>query len=355
EKLRSFNFEQGRYLADILLDGVIEPVPEGEHLIVVPDDVLGILPFEVLVLDGNGTVHTRRARRSDQIMVSVSGVQFLGDRNTVSYWQSLTARTNSKRYAGQGPNGGRTLVIADPVFGELDERWRGSEQATGGATRQVSTEARSSRRPSLMGAPVDLICGPQPPTWIRLEESDGLVQRLSWMYGPDADIRTGLAANKRDFLDNAACGLDGYAQLVFAGHGYFGNDLPGILEPVLVFSLMPPGTDGYLRMSEVTALEINADVVALAACRSGLGEHVAGEGVLGMGRAFQYAGAKSVLVSLWPVAVDSSVHLIANFFAFRKGGRSKLDSLTRARFLLRESGYDHPYFWASFILVGEVE
>ena len=67
------------------------------------------------------------------------------------------------------------------------------------------------------------------------------------------------------------------------------------MEPVLVLTLVPPGTDGFLRMTEVMGLNMNADIVALTACQTGLGKRTAGEGTMGMGRAFQYAGAKSVL------------------------------------------------------------
>ncbi|MEI6135562.1 MAG: CHAT domain-containing protein, partial [Desulfomonile sp.] len=137
-------------------------------------------------------------------------------------------------------------------------------------------------------------------------------------------------------------------------HGYFGKGLPGINEPVLVFTLVPPGKDGYLRMSEVMGLKMNADMVALTACQTGLGKNISGEGTMGMGRAFQYAGAKSVLMSLWSVEESSSVDLVEGFFRHIKEGKNKLEALKLARDEIRKNGYDHPFFWASFILVGEV-
>ena len=75
---------------------------------------------------------------------------------------------------------------------------------------------------------------------------------------------------------------------------------------------------------------------------------------MGMGRAFQYAGAKSVLMTLWSVAQNSSVQLTDSFFHHMKGGKSKLEALKPAREEIHKAGYDHPFFWASFILVGEV-
>ena len=101
-------------------------------------------------------------------------------------------------------------------------------------------------------------------------------------------------------------------------------------------------------------LKMNADIVALTACQTGLGKVISGEGTMGMGRAFQYAGARSVLMSLWSVAEKSSVQMVESFFRHVKEGKSKLEALRLARKEIREAGYDHPFFWAPFILVGEV-
>jgi len=106
-------------------------------------------------------------------------------------------------------------------------------------------------------------------------------------------------------------------------------------------------------MSEVMGLKMNADMVALTACQTGLGKNISGEGTMGMGRAFQYAGAKSVLMSLWSVEESSSVDLVEGIFRNIKEGKNKLEALKLARDEIRKQGYDHPFFWASFILVGE--
>ena len=126
------------------------------------------------------------------------------------------------------------------------------------------------------------------------------------------------------------------------------------MEPVLLLTTVPYGTDGYLRLSEVMGLRMNAGIVALTACMSGLGKTISGEGVMGMGRAFQYAGAKSVLMSLWSVHEDASVKLVERFFRHINERKSELEAIKLARDEIRKEGYDHPYFWAPFILVGEV-
>ena len=74
---------------------------------------------------------------------------------------------------------------------------------------------------------------------------------------------------------------------------------------------------------------------------------------MGMGRAFQYAGARSVLMTLWSVAQNSSVQLTDSFFRHLKDGKNRLEALKLARDDIRKAGYDHPFFWAPFILVGK--
>ncbi len=118
---------------------------------------------------------------------------------------------------------------------------------------------------------------------------------------------------------------------MFATHGVYSTQIPGLKEPFLALTMVPPGTDGFLRMSDILSLKLNADIVALTACQTALGKELSGEGVMSMGRAFQYAGAKSVLMSLWAVQVDSALLLVETFFRNLKEGKNKQESLTAAR------------------------
>lgn len=97
---------------------------------------------------------------------------------------------------------------------------------------------------------------------------------------------------------------------------------------------------------------LDADLVALVACDTAVGDLQRGEGVLGLGRAFQHAGARNVLVSLWPVAEEATVRLISNFFSHIRDGAVPSLALKQAKLDLRAHGFDHPFYWAPFILVG---
>jgi len=107
----------------------------------------------------------------------------------------------------------------------------------------------------------------------------------------------------------------------------------------------------------VAKLELNADLVALTACLTGSGKLLSGEGMVTMGRAFQMAGARAVLTSLWEVDSDSAVTLLTDTFNSINGSQgsntSVLKAVQTARTELRKNGYDHPAFWSAFVLVGE--
>ena len=98
---------------------------------------------------------------------------------------------------------------------------------------------------------------------------------------------------------------------------------------------------------------MNIEIAALTACNTGVGSRLACEGVLSMGRGFQCAGAKSVVMSLWSVAEDPSIMLMKEFFGGLKQGLGKTEAWTRSKVLIRQQGFEHPYFWSSFVLAGD--
>jgi tetratricopeptide (TPR) repeat protein len=340
DKLKTFDLVAAKRLSDLLLADILPDLPKGVPVVIVPDDYLGIVPFEMLVLNSGGEIKT------DRQVPYTSGVEFFGDRNSLSYYQSITALTLARTLGKQKKTQEKLLVIADPVFAMKDAR----VQERGSSTKLTGVEARLYE--DLMATVEDGKVGGL--GFNRLSLTGDLAEHLSTSFKGACTLYTGLKANKQTFMKEIAPGLAEYSKVVFATHGYFGKGLPGINEPVLVFTLVPPGTDGYLRMSEVMGLKMNADMVALTACQSGLGKELSGEGVMGMGRAFQFAGAKSVLMSLWSVSEKSSTTMVESFFKNLKEGKSKLEALKLARDDIRKAGHDHPFYWAAFILVGEV-
>jgi CHAT domain-containing protein len=194
-------------------------------------------------------------------------------------------------------------------------------------------------------------------TFPRLPQTSKLAQNLQTnvFSGQPVELLSGISASEQELRKKE---LAQYRYIVFATHGILDNTVPYLKEPALVFGQI--GTDagertkdGFLTLSEVMQLKLHADVVALTACQTGLGKNVSGEGVMGLGRAFQYAGAKSVLVSLWSVSEDSTTLMAEKFFTYLKEDKTKREAIRLARADARKKGYEHPFFWAPFILIGE--
>jgi CHAT domain-containing protein len=185
----------------------------------------------------------------------------------------------------------------------------------------------------------------------RLEETGALAETLKTAFGEDATALTGKDANKLKLLGED---LGRYRHVVFATHGILDGDVPYVGEPALVLTQVgnADGDDGFLKMSDIMGLKLQCEVVALTACKTGLGREVGGEGVMGLGRAFQHAGAKNALVSLWSVSEKSTTDMTAAFFKSLKEGKTPREALKSARAQLRKGAYGHPFFWAPFVLVG---
>jgi tetratricopeptide (TPR) repeat protein len=335
-----FNPELAASLYRKLLLRVLDDVPKGTPLIIIPDGVLALLPFEALVTGGKVTWN-----KGEFGVDNPDGLTFLGDEHPISYYQSITALTLTRTLGNKDKPKDKLLVMADPVFEIKDQRAQQSDLTK-------LAESDKNRNLQLMQTIEDTSNGSF--RLKRLSETGVLADNLDKMYGANCLSLTGLKANKIDFLSKIAPTLDQYGSVVFATHGVMSTHVPGLMEPFLALTMVPEGTDGFLKMSDILSLKMNADVVALTACQSGLGKELSGEGVMSMGRAFQYAGAKSVLMSLWEVEEKSATTLAENFFKYRKEGKTKLDSLKAARDDIRNAGYKHPFFWSAFILVGEV-
>jgi tetratricopeptide (TPR) repeat protein len=172
--------------------------------------------------------------------------------------------------------------------------------------------------------------------------------------------------------------------LHIATHGFFLSDLPKSTEngrgfagmetkkieenPLLRSGLLFAGAknafsqtnttsneneeDGVLTSYEAMSLDLdNTDLVVLSACETGLGVSTNGEGVYGLQRAFQVAGAKSVLMSLWTVSDEATQKLMTQFYENWLNGKSPREAFRMAQLALREK-YPEPYYWGAFVLVG---
>jgi CHAT domain-containing protein/Tfp pilus assembly protein PilF len=117
--------------------------------------------------------------------------------------------------------------------------------------------------------------------------------------------------------------------------------------------------DGWVTAEEIALMNLQGtDLVVLSACESGLGDIKTGEGVYGLRRAFLYAGARTLVTSLYKVPDNETRQMMQRFYGSLKAGKSKLEALHDAQLAViqqrrKEHGAAHPFFWASFVLVGD--
>lgn len=159
--------------------------------------------------------------------------------------------------------------------------------------------------------------------------------------------------------------------LVFATHALLSGDLDGLTQPALAFSA-PEVTeldeDGLLTLGEILSLDLDADLVVLSACNTGVGDGRGNEAISGLGRAFFYSGARALLVTLWPVETSSANKLTTELFRYQQEDQSLSRALALQKSIIKliedpgmkdhatgkiAASYAHPFFWAPFVIVGE--
>jgi CHAT domain-containing protein/Tfp pilus assembly protein PilF len=202
----------------------------------------------------------------------------------------------------------------------------------------------------LPGAPAAARSG-GPETRLRpLPYSREEVERIAALFGPRARRFLGAEATEAQAL---AVGRD-VRYLHFATHGVLDPRSP--LDSALVLAPPPAGSgadNGLLQAWEVRdRLHLDADLVTLSACESGLGREAQGEGLIGLARAFQHAGARSVLASLWAIQDQSTARFMESFYARLRAGAARDRALQEAQVASLRQGA-HPYQWAAFQLSGD--
>jgi tetratricopeptide (TPR) repeat protein/CHAT domain-containing protein len=179
---------------------------------------------------------------------------------------------------------------------------------------------------------------------------------------PKTHLYLGAAATETKLKQLSEDGsLAKYKIMHFATHGAIAGQVSRTAEPGLL--LTPPEKasetdDGYLSASDIAGLKLDADWVILSACNTAAGGAQGAEALSGLARAFFYAGARSLLVSHWEVASDSTVKLITEAIAELKADPKigRAEALRRSMLSLITTGKDyeaHPAVWAPFVLVGE--
>lgn len=170
-----------------------------------------------------------------------------------------------------------------------------------------------------------------------------------------ATVKTQKSASEATLKSMSKDGLlSNYSVLHFACHGYFDSDLSemsSVLFSEVSGKLFESSDDGYLTIGEASSLNLNAQMVCLSACQTGLGEIKKGEGMVGLSRAFMVAGSKNVGVTLWCVDDEATAEFMTRMYKKVKSGMSYTEAYRRVKNEFRSSDeYCHPYYWAAFVV-----
>ena len=328
-----------------LYKAVVEPAASvigDKRLLIVADGALSYVPFEALVTAGASTdyVAAPYLLKSNEIIYAPSA-------SVIGAIRQQT-RTTAVR---------PMLIIADPVFNSNDARARGATAAPGtGETRGLGIESAisdvtgqgavaSAESAKMEGLPLARLAG------TRAEAEQ--ISSLAKASGGSADTWLDLNASEENIETRD---MSNYRVIHIATHGLLNAERPQFTG--LVLTLVGNKTeDGFLRTDEVFNLRLSSPLVMLSACETGLGKEKRGEGVMGLTRAFMYAGAPTVGVSLWSVADKSTADLMTDFYRRYLGGAtpSTPSAAIREAQLAMIAGrkYSAPFYWAPFVLVGD--
>ena len=142
----------------------------------------------------------------------------------------------------------------------------------------------------------------------------------------------------------------GYDLILFSTHGEYDPT-----NPLFSALRLTPDSenDGRLEVHEVFGLDLNAYLVTMSACETGLGRITRGDEVIGLSRSFIYAGTPSVVATLWKVDDLAAAVVVKRFHRYLREGYSRAEALRKAQLLVKEEINSHPAYWAAFTLTGD--
>lgn len=348
---------------DLLGNALSSSNTDVRDLIIVPSGDLGLLPMGLLVTEKPTNNIVSLDKVDDLMFAQYADVPWLINQASITVVPSASNLVLLRQLEDSAQSSSGFAGFGDPLF-SADQKDANEQLTSLGANTNQTLISRSATlgfrtlpdtRSSLTA---DLsVLPPLPET----SEELGQIARILNARITD-DLFLGSQASEQNVKERD---LSNKSVLVFATHGLVPGDLDGLDQPALALSnprLNQSSGDGLLKMEEILTLDLNADWVILSACNTASGDGDGAEAFSGLGQAFFYAGARSLLLSNWSVETVSAKLLTTGIFEASVNDRS----LTRAQALQAsirkligstdESGiysYAHPIFWAPFTLVGD--
>lgn len=312
-----------------------------KRLLVVPDGALQYIPFQIL------TVPVQSNLGPEANITSAQARPLVLDHEIVNEPSASALALLLNETAARKPASEAVAVFADPVFESDDPRISFAKPPTNAATAQLqeSESHRALRDVGLAGNGRSI-----PRLQASGYEADAIMSAAPWWSRHKA---TGFGASRASVM-NADLGR--YRIVHFATHGLLNDEHPELSGIVLsLFDQKGEPQDGFLRLYDIYNLKLPVDLVVLSACNTGLGKDVRGEGLIGLTRGFMYAGASSVVASLWKVDDEATAELMRYFYGFMlKDGLTPAAALRKAQVTMsQQTRWQSPYYWSGFIIQGQ--
>lgn len=332
-----------------------------KRLVIVADGNLQVIPFAALPTPVDSDPNGNTATNASPASASKTLPRFLiEDHEIITLPSASVLAVQRDEFKGRKPAPHAVAILANPVFAASDARVRSASRSrnrsvvprqsvpqTGERSRDGSSE---DTRDDLTSALKDIGSGQL--GWLphSLDEARAIMK-----VAPAGRVLLAL-----DFKANRATAmsqeLSRYQIVHFATHGVVNFEHPELSGVVL--SMVDENgrpQDGYLRLHDIYALNLPAELVVLSACETGVGKQVRGEGLIALTRGFMYAGASRVVASLWKVNDAATAELMAQFYKEMFVNRLKPSAALRAAQIniSKKPNWHSPYFWAGFVLQGE--
>lgn len=285
----------------ILVQPMEDLLSDQEELVIIPDGIIGLLPFELLISEpwtqGNTPAYILFDYRFRYLFTSKQGL--------VS--QMKNKESSNGKILGLAPSFSKGLVHPATIRGK-----------------------DSIYLPALAGNQIELN---------NLKRN----YKGTYLFGQNA-IKSALEA------------ANGYAVLHISTHALTDDQFPAFSHLLLKNDQRSDYEPLYAY--ELLEKAIKTDLIVLSACNTGFGKLQKGQGIASLASAFAYAGSPNLIMSLWPVQDQTTPELMSYFYKYLERGFSKGESLRQAKLAFLNQDYQvysHPYYWASFIYVGDDE
>jgi CHAT domain-containing protein/tetratricopeptide (TPR) repeat protein len=320
-----------------------------KRLLIVADGALEYLPFSAL--PAPATQETENKADPKPLIL---------DHEIVSLPSASVLALLRREFATRQPANKMVAVLADPVFEIDDARVKISRALNkkGTATQNQMGQAvvSSSDSSTVLKRALNSVRG---------DEGRGSLRRLLFSRDEAEAILSALPPRQGslkalDFRANRNTAMSDelgqYRIIHFSTHGLLDSRHPELSGLVLsLFDEEGHPEEGFLRLNEIYNLRLNADLVVLSACQTGLGKEVRGEGLMGLVRGFMYAGSPRVVASLWQVDDAATAELMKRFYRGMFQEQLPPSAALRAAQIemLKRRHWQAPYYWSAFVLQGE--